>query len=180
MIRITAHNRGPVAAPLTILPQLTLRNNWSWKNLEATGKTRPVISQTGPFRVRAEHKILGAYRFEPVDGNAILPERLLFTENDSNMHRLDPNYNGPDHFSKDAFDRYLVHDEQKAVKETSGTKCALLYRFTLQPGASQTLYLRLVRVDNETLPRTNRRTHRNRTSGDQRRPCGTDIRNPKV
>ena len=133
LIRITAHNHGPDAATLTILPQLTLRNNWSWKNLEATGKTRPIISQIGPFRVRAEHKVLGAYRFEPLDGNAMLPERLLFTENDSNMYRLNPNYNGPDHFSKDGFDRYLVHGEQSAVKETSGTKCALLYRFTLQP-----------------------------------------------
>jgi hypothetical protein len=149
LIRITAHNRGPEAAPLTIMPQLTLRNNWSWKNLEATGKTKPTISQTGSFQVKAEHKILGEYRFEPLDGNAILPERLLFTENDSNMHRLDPNYNGPDHFSKDGFDRYVVHGDQNAVKEGSGTKCALLYRSVLQPGASQTLYLRLVRVDSD-------------------------------
>jgi len=150
LIRITAHNRGPEAAPLTIMPQLTLRNNWSWKNLEATGKTKPIISQTGSFQVKAEHKILGAYRFEPLDGNAILPERLLFTENDSNMRRLDPNYKGPDHFSKDGFDRYVVHGDQNAVKEGSGTKCALLYRFDLQPGASQTLYLRLVRIDSDT------------------------------
>ena len=150
LIRITAHNRGPDAASLTLLPQLTLRNNWSWKNLEATGNTRPIITQSGLFRVRAEHKILGAYRFEPVDGNSLLPERLLFTENDSNMHRLDPNYSGPEHLSKDGFDRYLVHGEQNAVKEGNGTKCALLYRLQLDPGVSQTLYLRLVRIDEGT------------------------------
>lgn len=121
LIRITAHNRGSDAAPLTIMPQLTLRNNWSWKNLEATGKTRPIISQTGSFCVQAEHKILGAYRFEPLDGNAMLPDRLLFTENDSNMRRLDPNYDGADHFSKDGFDRYVVHGDQNAVKEGSRT-----------------------------------------------------------
>jgi glycogen debranching enzyme len=149
LIRITAHNRGPDPAPLTIMPQLTLRNNWSWKNLEATGKTKPFISQTGPFQVQAEHKILGAYRFEPVDGNAVSPEQLLFTENDSNLHRLDPNYAGADHFSKDGFDRYVVHGDQSAVKEGSGTKFAFLYRLTLQPGTSQTIYLRLVRVDSE-------------------------------
>ncbi|CAN5601316.1 glucosidase [soil metagenome] len=150
LIRITAHNRGPDAASLTILPQLTLRNNWSWKNLEATGKTKPIISQTGPFQVQAEHKILGSYRFEPVDGNTIVPERLLFTENDSNLRRLDPNYAGADHLSKDGFDRFVIHGEQNAVNEGSGTKCALLYKFTLQPGTSQTVYLRLVRIDNET------------------------------
>ena len=63
LIRITAHNRGPNAAPLTIMPQLTLRNDWSWKNLEATGKTRPIISQTSLFRVQAEHKIAGYLSF---------------------------------------------------------------------------------------------------------------------
>jgi hypothetical protein len=150
LVRITAHNRGPEAAPLTLLPQLTLRNNWSWKNLEATGNTRPIITQTGNWQVRAEHKILGAYRFEPVEGNRLTPERLLFTENDTNLRRLDPNYRGPDHFSKDGFDRYLVHDDAEAVKEGSGTKCALLYRMQLEPGASQTLYFRLVRVDDAT------------------------------
>ncbi len=150
LIRITAHNRGPEAAPLTLLPQLTLRNNWSWKNLEETGNTRPVIAQDGPSRVRAEHKILGAYRFEPVQGNTLIPEQLLFTENDSNMRRLDPNYGGPDHFSKDGFDRYIVRGEEGAVKQGSGTKCAFLYRLQLEPGASQTLYLRLVRIGDVT------------------------------
>ncbi len=131
------------------MPQLTLRNNWSWKNLEATGSTRPVITQTGDCRVQAEHKVLGTYRFEAVDGNAISPERIIFTENDSNMQRLDPNYKGADHFSKDGFDRYVVHGEQSAVKEGSGTKCAFLYRTVLEPGASETICLRLVRIDGE-------------------------------
>ena len=150
LIRITAHNRGPETAPLTLLPQLTLRNNWSWKNLEETGNTRPIITRDGPSRVCADHKILGAYRFEPVEGNTLIAERLLFTENDSNMRRLDPNYSGPNHFSKDGFDRYVVHGEESAVKEGSGTKCALLYRLQLEPGASQTLYFRLVRIDDIT------------------------------
>ena len=31
LMQITAHNRGPDAAPLTLLPQLCCRNTWSWK-----------------------------------------------------------------------------------------------------------------------------------------------------
>jgi hypothetical protein len=153
LIRISVHNRGPEAAALTLLPQLTLRNNWSWKNLEATGKTKPIITQTAAAQVRAEHKILGVYRFEPVEGNGLQPERVLFTENDSNMRRLNPNYRGPDHYSKDGFDRYVVHGDEAAVKEVSGTKTALLYRTTIAAGASETLYLRLVRIDDGPLPR---------------------------
>jgi hypothetical protein len=147
LIRITAWNRGPDAAPLTLLPQLTLRNNWSWKNLEATGNTRPIIQRTGDRSVRADHKVLGAYAFYPLEGNSLAAEQLIFTENDSNMRRLDPNYGGPAHFSKDGFDRLIVHGDAEAVKDNDGTKCAFLYRTHIAPGASITLYLRLVRVD---------------------------------
>ena len=31
LIRITAHNRGPEAARLQLLPTLWFRNTWSWK-----------------------------------------------------------------------------------------------------------------------------------------------------
>ena len=29
-MKITAWNRGPDAAPLHLIPQLTLRNTWTW------------------------------------------------------------------------------------------------------------------------------------------------------
>jgi hypothetical protein len=147
LVRITASNRGPEASILRLLPTLTLRNNWSWKNLEAGGNTRPSMKQTGPFTVRADHKFLGVYLFSPIDGSTETPERLLFTDNDSNFRRLDPNYSGKDHYSKDGFDRLVVHGEQAAVKNGSGTKTALLYRTEIPAGESRTYYLRLVRVD---------------------------------
>ncbi len=31
LMRVTAYNRGPDAAPLRILPQLWFRNTWSWR-----------------------------------------------------------------------------------------------------------------------------------------------------
>ena len=30
LMRVTVHNRGPEAAPVHVLPQLVLRNTWSW------------------------------------------------------------------------------------------------------------------------------------------------------
>ena len=30
LVRITAHNRGPDAAPLHVIPQVWFRNNWTW------------------------------------------------------------------------------------------------------------------------------------------------------
>ena len=50
LIRITASNRGPDAAPLHLLPTLTLRNNWSWRNLEARARRGPMHPQTRRHR----------------------------------------------------------------------------------------------------------------------------------
>ena len=154
LIRLTISNRGPEPAPLTVLPTLTLRNNWSWRNLEATGATRPVIHQVQENVVHAEHKTLGRYLFHLVENqHSQHPNRLLFTENDSNLQRLDPNFSGTPAHAKDAFDRYVVHGRQDAVKpETNGTKCAFLYQLELEPGATQILRLRLFRHDDEPAP----------------------------
>jgi hypothetical protein len=152
LIRITASNRGPDAASLHLLPTLTLRNNWSWRNLEATGKTRPIIRRRADTGVRAVHKILGTYNFYVLTGSPLASTELLFTENDSNLNRLDPDYGGEAHYSKDGFDRYLVHGEKEAVKRTEGTRCALLFQDTIPAGESRTIYLRLVRLPTADKP----------------------------
>src|SRR5665213_3635347 len=43
LMKITVWNRGPTAAPLHLIPQLVLRNTWSW-NL---GATRPMLRTVG-------------------------------------------------------------------------------------------------------------------------------------
>ena len=43
LVRITITNRGPETAPLTILPTLTLRNNWSWHTPDAENLPRPKL-----------------------------------------------------------------------------------------------------------------------------------------
>src|SRR5471030_2181473 len=40
LLQITAHNRGPDAAPLHILPQVWFRNQWSW----VSGRAKPSIT----------------------------------------------------------------------------------------------------------------------------------------
>ena len=147
LIRITASNRGPDAAELYLLPTLTLRNNWSWRNLEPGEETRPSMTMRddAPGTVIADHKTLGRYRFLPIGDT---PDDLLFTENDTNVARLDPSAPPVPGFTKDAFDRFLIQGEQSAVnRENHGTKSAFLYHLSLKRGASRTLRLRLVRED---------------------------------
>ena len=151
LIRLTVTNRGPEAASLTVAPTLMLRNNWSWRNLEPGQDTRPGMWMDGDA-VMASHKTLGQFRFAPVTGaDGLQPEEVIFTENDTNIHRLDPNYQGERRYTKDGFDRYLVRGEKAAVNpERVGTKSAFVYRIQLQRQESAEIRLRLVREDKET------------------------------
>ena len=56
-MRVTAHNRGPDAAELHILPTVWFRNTWAWR----VGDTKPAMKADGPGRVAVEHPTLGNY-----------------------------------------------------------------------------------------------------------------------
>ncbi|MFO0744544.1 MAG: glucosidase [Myxococcota bacterium] len=132
-IRVRAHNRGPDAAPLTLLPTLWYRNRWSWN----TGR-RPRLEASGHASVAVVHHRL-ATRHLYVSGE---PE-LLFTENDTNCQRLYGAKN-PTPFVKDAFHDYVVHGQRGAVNPARhGTKAAAKVEVLLAAGASTELRLRL-------------------------------------
>ena len=82
LIKVT--NAGPEAAPIHVLPTLWFRNTWSWgpDRQVGTGK-RPVMWESAPGVVRAEHEQLGVYMLRcGEDGSGELPG-LLFCENDN-------------------------------------------------------------------------------------------------
>jgi hypothetical protein len=92
--------------------------------------------------VRAEHSTLKTFLWhaEPTDG--VTPE-LLFTDNETNLERL---FNAPNPMPhvKDAFHERVIHNRTESVNPAStGTKAAAWYRFTLAPGESRTVRLRL-------------------------------------
>jgi hypothetical protein len=140
--RITITNRGPVAAPIHVLPTLWFRNTWSWReNREHLGG-KPVL--TGQANgVLASHESLGDYHFlvEPPNPRAKL--KWLYTGNDTNHHSLSgvPN---PSPYVKDAFHRHIIHGEKGAVSpKPTGTKAAAHLTFTIPPGATVTVRCRL-------------------------------------
>ena len=152
LIRLTITNRGPEAAPLCVLPTLTLRNNWSWRTLERGTESRPWMKAANDTTVVASHAIVGRFRLHPVGDNGVQPE-LLFTENDTDKGKLDPGFRGERGYTKDAFHRYVVDNEAGAVNpRRQGTRGTLLHRLTIGPGASATLRFRLVREDRAPPP----------------------------
>ncbi|TXM89123.1 glucosidase, partial [Methylobacterium sp. WL122] len=128
LMRVTAMNRGPDAATLTLLPQLYARNTWSWAN-----GPRPDLRLAADGTVLAIHHAMPPMRLH-ADG---APE-WLFCENETNAHRLFGALRAG--YSKDAIGRHVVEGEADAVNpDRSGTKCAGRHRLVVPPGGAQSL-----------------------------------------
>ena len=136
LIRITAINRGDVAAPLRLLPTVWFRNTWSW----GRDDQRPELQRPQGSRaaIAIDHQRTGPYTLH-FDG---APE-LLFTENETNSQRLF-GIDSASPFVKDAFNEYIVNGITTAVNPAQrGTKAAGHYAALIGPGQSLTVRLRL-------------------------------------
>jgi Glycosyl hydrolase family 63 C-terminal domain len=141
LIRITAANRGPEAARLQLLPTLWFRNTWSWGRTGEGYLPKPRISIGADGVLLAEHAELGRFRLA-AESRPVEPI-VLFTENETNAHRLFGSPN-PQPYVKDAFHEYVVHGRMDAVNlEQVGTKAAVQYDFEIPAGGEATLRLRL-------------------------------------
>jgi len=133
LMQITAHNRGPDAAPLTLLPQLCCRNIWSWR----PGVAKPALAARADG-VDAQHSALGTLRLDLDSAST-----LLFCENETNMRRLFGQNEARGYF-KDAFHEYIVQGRHDAVNPgQTGTKVGALHETNVAAGAAVTLRLRL-------------------------------------
>jgi hypothetical protein len=138
LIRISAVNRGPEAAPLHMLPTLWFKNDWSWFPQNAKPHIAIERSDQKILILKAMHRQLESYCLycEPADD-------VLFTENESNMARL---YGVPNAtpFVKDGFHEFVVQGRHDAVNsERVGTKAAPHYVHSLGAGETVVVALRL-------------------------------------
>src|SRR5947209_7538669 len=153
-IRIEAFNRGPLDAPLHILPHLWFRNTWAWWpdarpepsiTLGPSGEDFTSLKATddtvGPMPGLPFNYQLGA-RYLYADAGGI----PLFTFNETNCPRIwGPSAKSRKPFVKDAFHRYVVENERDAVNpEPTGTKACFHYASLNVPaGGSVVVRLRL-------------------------------------
>jgi hypothetical protein len=137
LMKITAYNRGPAAAPLHLIPQLVLRNTWSWD----VDSVKPALRSLDDHTIGIEPAELGMRRLY-VEGSAT----RLFTENETNAQRL-WNHGGPGYF-KDAFHEHIVGSRKGCVNPAlTGTKAAVWRHETVAAGAKIEMRLRLCRAD---------------------------------
>jgi hypothetical protein len=137
LVQVTAHNRGPDAATLALLPTLWFRNTWAQGGAEVPSLEQ-VASSGGAARVRASQLELGEW-FLSCEESA----ELLFCDNETNNQRL---FGSPNvaTYAKDAINDYVVAGDADAVNPAhTGTKAAALHRLELEPGASAGVRVRL-------------------------------------
>jgi Glycosyl hydrolase family 63 C-terminal domain len=139
LIRVTAHNRGPEAAPLHLLPTLWFRNRWGWGEKYDPPSVKRIDGPDGTRLMQMDEFRYGK-RWLAAQGE---PE-LLFTENETNMQRLfgQPNRTP---YTKCSFHEYVIHGNRSVVNPAmTGTKAAAYYSSKVEPGQSCILKLRLL------------------------------------
>ncbi|MFN2608459.1 MAG: glucosidase [Acidimicrobiales bacterium] len=138
-VRVSARNAGPDQATLSVLPTLWFRNVWSW-GIDDPRSARPQLHRGEGASVVADHPALGTVALAG-DGS---PEGL-FCENETNVARLwggEPTTPYP----KDGINDHVVSGAPTVNPAGTGTKAALHYRLTVDPGQTAEIRLRLAPV----------------------------------
>ncbi|MGO8905566.1 MAG: MGH1-like glycoside hydrolase domain-containing protein, partial [Solirubrobacteraceae bacterium] len=138
LMLVRAHNRGPDAATLHLLPTLWFRNTWSWGGEVPKPTLTAADGERGVTAARASHPDLGDWWLR-ADSSA----ELLFCENETNNKRLfgTPNTSP---YVKDAINDFVVHGTEDAVNPArSGTKVAAHHVLELAAGDSASIRVRL-------------------------------------
>jgi hypothetical protein len=134
LMKVTAYNRGP-SAMLHLIPQLVLRNTWSWE----PGSAKPALRDAGEGTIAIDPSDFCATRLY-FDGQ---PE-VLYTENESNALRL-WNLGAEGHF-KDGFHERIIGGRLNCVNPAkTGTKAGVWYQSKIASGSAQQFRLRLTR-----------------------------------
>jgi hypothetical protein len=138
LVEITAHNRGPDAATLWLLPTLWFRNTWAaGPGVSRVPSLEQLDTADGPA-VHASHPDLGDWRLSCEE-----PAELLFCDNETNSARL---FGSPNvaKYVKDGVNDYVVAGDVDAVNPAHrGTKAAALHQLQIESGGSTSIRLRL-------------------------------------
>jgi hypothetical protein len=134
LMKITVWNRGPTAA-LHLIPQLVLRNTWSWE----PDSVKPNLRAAEAKAIALEGAVLCASRLY-FDGSA----EVLYTENESNAPRL-WKYGASGYF-KDAFHERIIAGRRDCVNPAhTGTKAGVWYQALVPSAGKREFRLRLSR-----------------------------------
>jgi hypothetical protein len=134
LLKVTVYNRGPEAAPLHVLPNIWFRNTWDW----GYSPDKPSLERLTDNSIFIQHKNLGKRILYAEN-----PGQLLFCDNESNCEKC---YNIPckkDSYYKDGINDYIVQGANTVNPGQSGTKAAIHFNKTIDPGKSASFRVRM-------------------------------------
>jgi len=139
LIRLRIHNRGQLPQSIHILPTIWYRNVWIWGCEHEGCIAKPRMKLTKEKNVFLEHETLSKFTFrcdDIVDSNTgkKIEPIWIFTDNETNPQKH-PGLPTSGNFFKDAFHRYVVDGDRKAVDSRGiGTKSAAYFTAVVEPG----------------------------------------------
>jgi hypothetical protein len=137
VMRITVANRGPESADITVAPQLTLRNDWTWDPSIERPSLRIAHADGHSRQVLVHHRGL-----PPLTFTACAECNVLFCENESNGPALWglPHRGGR---YKDGINEAIVHGNEAAASLIEGTRCAAVHRLHVPAGEERSVVVHL-------------------------------------
>ncbi len=140
-IKIDITNRSTKDSPVTLLPTLWFYNRWVF----TPDEPKPVMSLINKTSVAIKHHRLGNYFFYFQK-----PDDCLFTENETNLNKLNGEENTTP-FTKDAFHDAVINgtNKTKLSSKKDGTKFSPVYELNVAAGAKKTIYCRLTNTADE-------------------------------
>lgn len=126
-VTLTAHNAGPTAETLHVLPTLWFRNTW-----DTSHDAKPTITLEGNALIATNDKGHAATLIGQDDPTS------LFCDNETNVRRLGSTGDPPEH-PKDAINDHVVSGANTVNPDQTGTKAALWYERTVMPGETTTI-----------------------------------------
>ncbi|MDA8046589.1 MAG: glucosidase [Actinomycetota bacterium] len=124
-------NAGPEPATIDLLPTLWFRNRWSWDPDEE----RPHLRLAAPSLIAVSHPQLGPWQLAWEGAG-----EPLFCDNDTNASKLYGTKGPP--YPKDGIADHVLHGAATVDPAGSGTKCAVRFRLTVEPGGTAEVRLR--------------------------------------
>lgn len=134
LMKVTVYNRGPVTAPIHVLPHLWFRNYWKHNSRF----NKPHIFSLSSDCIQTVSSRNGSFHFYHEEGEQ------LFCENETNNQIIN---NTPNEypFVKDGINDYVVYKKSSVNPDKIGTKSAVWMKAEIPAGGSHTFRVRLNR-----------------------------------
>ncbi len=132
-IQISITNHAPDAQTIDLLPSLWFRNTWAWDGIT----NKPELKAHSSDIISATHPDLGELWLYCPES-----QELLFTENETNYHRLFGTRNGSK-YVKDGINNYIANGEASINPQQHGTKSSARYVLEIASGETKVVKLRL-------------------------------------